>query len=133
MLYHSNSTGPDPQAFSHAVDFCHQLATNSTNQFKICHHTIGNVKHRIIRDKIGDQLVKNLSKNKQIQFNGVTILLETERIINNTQMIILAPHVNPKYLDKLILKNGGAPIIYIPWTQEELNRYIAKYPNSTPI
>lgn len=133
MLYHSNSTGPNPQAFRHAVDVCRQLATNSTNQFKICHHTIGNVKHGIIRDTLGDQIVNILARNKQIQIQGVTIHLETKRIINNNQMIILAPHISPKYLEELIDNNGDADVVYIPWTPTELDEYLQKHPNSIAI
>lgn len=132
MLYHSNSTGPDPNAFKIALKKSLNLALASTKAMKICVQMKSQLRGGTIEEAMGEDFVKDLIK-QDISAVGVTIKLETEKMTNNTQMIILAPHVNQNYLDKLILKNGDAPVVYIPWTKEELNQYLAKYPNSTPI
>lgn len=132
MLYHSNSTGPDPNAFKIALKKSLNIALASTKAMKICVQMKSQLRGGTIEEAMGEDFVKDLIK-QDISALGVTIKLETEKMTNNTQMIILAPHVNQNYLDKLILKNGDAPVVYIPWTKEELNQYLAKYPNSTPI
>lgn len=132
MLYHSNSIGPDPKVFKIAFLKSLGLALASNKEMKICVHTKNQLKASIIVDALGDKFVKNLLKG-DILVQGVTIKLETEKIIIGSQMVILAPHINPKYLEKLIDKNGNADVVYIPWTQNELDEYLKKYPNSIAI
>jgi hypothetical protein len=132
MLYHSNSTGPDVQAFKDAFKKCHQLALVSNKEMKITVHTKNQLEGNVIEDALGKDFVKALL-NKSVPIQGVTIHLETERKQINTSMVVLAPHISFKYLEKIIENNTKSDIVYLPWAEEELKEYLKKYSVSTSI
>lgn len=132
MLYHSNSHGADPKVLRSAFIKCLKFALASTKEMKICIHTKNQLKRHVIKEAMGEKFIKTLLKGN-ISEMGVTILLETQRQVNNTQMVVLAPHISSQYLEEVIAQNGNADVVYLPWTEEELNNYLNKHPNSIAI
>lgn len=131
MLYHSNSFGQDSE-IKKAFIKCLVLALASIKQMKICVGKKDNLTGGVIEKGLGEKFTKALLK-KDFFFEGVTIKLETKSKINYDQMVILALHINPKYLEELIDKNGDSDVVYIAWTQKELDQYLKKYTNSIAI
>lgn len=132
MLYHSNSTGSDPEAFRIALERCLALSSASTREMKICIHSKNQLVGHAIGVAMGDRFVKALLTGN-CSAMGVRIQLETERQVNNTQMLVLAVYISSEYLEKVIAKNGNADVVYLPWSPEELDNYLNMHPNSISI
>lgn len=131
MKYHTNTTGPDEQAFKTGFGKVLALASScNPASMLLLTHTLGNL-DGLFHDVLGEGFVKELKEKKVVGFNGVKIFLETERINSQfTQGPIFAPYVSPKFLGRALNDARGLDLIYLPWTKEELDSYIAQCPNS---
>jgi len=124
--YITYSEGPDEDALKEALNKAIELCVSLKHNTVIIHvPTIGSL-NGIIKDVLGEALVKKLSKDKSIVINSIKFLLNTKSIkINNwTEDIILSIHPTSEMFDNLNDLNKAKAIVVVPWTEEERDAWI---------
>lgn len=134
MQYHTESSGPDADAFARALAYALNLAQSCDCKDVIfLTPTLKNL-DGVPKDVMGSIAIKSLIKKRVISENGVNIHLETERTVSSPkQAIVFAPFVSPKLLAKAIGDFRMVDLVYVPWTPQELAAYKAAHPASIVI
>ncbi|RYV00649.1 hypothetical protein SOPP22_17745 [Shewanella sp. OPT22] len=128
MKYHVNSTGPSKDGFTQGLRKALKLSMdNETKEVALAVHGKQNLSG-IIEDILGVDFVKAMNKHGSVSTQGITIYLLTERITSKfSKGIILACHPSGKFLSKLSNDYRATDIIYVPWAQEEYDKYLENY------
>lgn len=82
----------------------------------------------LISDVLGDQAVKLLQKDKKIRLDPEIIHLFTKRspprFFSGPLLVAFTPI---DQLEKIILGNPNADIIFVPWAEAERDHFVKKY------
>ena len=128
MLYYTPSVGPDMAALKAAFKKCGELL-----QVKNLQETVILVPQKsnldgIIRDLLGEDLTRILLKSNMCDLKGIIIHLFTKRNMPiHCKIPILAAYIDTKTMNDLIKKNPGVDILYVPWTEDELDSFKKTY------
>jgi hypothetical protein len=134
-LYYTDSHGPDTPALAKAYAKLLELAKAShLRQAGIANPGKRNFVNGIWKEVLDAQTMKHLA-NGRATIGGCTVFLLTERIDPQdfARGPILAAHITSKYLAELLKNWKATDIIYVPWTPEELNDFLANNPSATPL
>lgn len=134
MQYHTNSIGPDADAFKRGMAKAIALVEESgTKQMIFLTHTLQNL-DGVPKDVLGDDFVKALAKDRVIAIDELRIHLETERTkAPVAKAVVFAPFVSSELLAEVLKDYRTAELVYIPWTIEERDEYRASHPDSKQI
>jgi hypothetical protein len=132
--YHATTHGPSKEGFIigllKAVDVA---KANGTNEVLLSVHTLSNLEG-VIRDTLGEDVLKRFTKERVGEMDGVKIHLETEKIRSAfSKGVIFAPFVSTKLLTKLEGDFRGTDIVYVPWAETERDAYVAANPSSVAL
>ncbi len=130
MNYHYEISGPDLNVFKHAFKKCISLAMdNGSRQMGIALHGKRKLDAPLVVKVLGKSVTEGLKKNNIVDLQGFKIYLITERIDPPTDFggPILAPHVSLIFLTTIRAILGATDIVYVPWTKDELKKYVSTY------
>lgn len=134
MLYYTNPGEKRTDAVVKAsVKAVEAAKASGTNQVVLTVLQLENLEGHVT-EAFGDAAVKTLRKDRVVDFNGVTLWLETERISSIAKGgVALAPFVSPKLMQKITQDPRFTDVVYVPWSPEELKVVSDKWAPITEI
>jgi hypothetical protein len=135
MQYHTDSMGPDANAFRNAFAKAITTALKSdVNQMILLVHTLKMLKGGVCEEVLGERFVTTLAKNKVVSVQGVKVHVETDRVRSAAgAAVVFAPFVSGKLLSEAITDHRTRDLIYVPWAEQERTDYLCQYPKSVVI
>jgi hypothetical protein len=132
--FHTNSAGPDEAALRAAFIQCGALL-----QRRGCTAMALAVPGKsnlggVVRNVFGDDVIRVLDRDNRLDLKGITIQLLTERIqVRKLEGPVVAAYISPAKLDKVVSCSGVTDIVFVPWTEDELQAYVAMHPTSQEV
>jgi hypothetical protein len=132
--FHTHSTGPDEAALQAALDKCHALMqARGLSAMALAVHAKVNL-DGFVQRVFGDSVVRMLDRDNKAELKGITTHLLTEKIqVRKLEGPVVAAFVDAHKLDGIVASLGVTDIVYVPWTPENLNAYLASNPSSEEI
>lgn len=88
----------------------------------------------VVRAVFGDDVIRVLDRDNRLDLKGITIQLLTERIqVRKLAGPVVAAYVSPTKLDKVVSCSGVTDIVFVPWTRDDLEAYLAMHPTSQEV
>jgi hypothetical protein len=132
-LYHTNSRGADQAAVTRAVSQAVALAQRTGHKVcRIAVHTKPPFLVGVFSKVYGHDFVKAAATPRGAGLQDCNFFLMTRRIKPKVpaESPIIAAHVSPAWLAALIGARAQPAVIYLPWTPDELQVYLAAHPDS---
>lgn len=88
----------------------------------------------VVQHVFGDSVVRMLDRDNKSELKGITTHLLTEKIhVRKLEGPVVAAFVDAHKLDSIVSSLGVSDIVYVPWTPEDLNAYLASNLSSEEI
>lgn len=122
MFYHTNPQKEQVANFQSAfAEAVAKSIENNSSEIVIVVHGKTNL-DGVVSDAIGGIARKLQKPGGMTTLHDVKVFCETERSKSSFKSgVIVATHVSIKFLKKLIHDSRGTDLIYVPWSQEELD------------
>jgi len=135
MDYHTNTYGSSEAGFKTGLlKSIHEASTNGTNQVLLLARSLKYLKGGVFASVLGQVAVKNLARTKSMRWMAITIYLETERTRSAfSKGVIFAPFVSHRLLAVAAGDSRGTDVVYVPWTEAELQTYVQNNPSSVKL
>lgn len=135
-LFHTDSHVSDEDAFRRAVAHAVSLAKEAGhNTIRIAVGTNTMFRIGLFNDVYGTEFVQDVASGNGGKQHGCTFLLMTKKKTPTApaDSPIIALHADPHWLIGLIANRGDAPLIYLPWHENELTSYRYAHPDSQEV
>ena len=128
MIFYSLSTGPDVNALRAAFKKCGEVVqSKNLKETGIIVPQKSNLDD-IIQDILGESTIKHLSKDNEVDLNGVAIKLFTKLMMPKSFTgPILAAYIDTKCFSELIKACPESDIVFVPWTEDEKDEFIRRW------
>lgn len=134
MNYHTATHGPNVVGFSTGLlKAVTTAAASGDNQVLLLTHALKSLEG-VMTQAVGARGFKDFAKNKRATMGDVLIYLETPRIRSAfAKGVIFAPYVSSTLLEKALIDTRATDVVYVPWTEAELDAYLGRCPTSIPL
>lgn len=131
MPYHTKSSGVDVPAFSKAIGKAVQLADQLGTELIYRVPTLGNLESDAAVEVLGQSFVDGLKKHRTGKIGDVIVQVETKRQKrSHAKAVVLALYLSLEDLATVQADYRTQEIVFVPWSDNECERYEAANPAS---